>query len=107
MSHPASGGSRLACDETDDRLLELVLDVRGGVFLGVAADLADEHHGLSLGITREEFEGVDERCPDQRVATDPDAGRLPQSKAGQLVDRFVGERTALRDDPDPALLADM
>src|SRR5687767_4764527 len=47
------------------------------------------------------------RGADQRIAADADAGALPQSGACQLIDRFIGERAALRDDADAALFADV
>ena len=52
-------------------------------------------------------ERVDEARADQRVAADADAGRLPHPLLGQLVNGLVGERAALRHDPDAALLADV
>ena len=47
------------------------------------------------------------RRADQRIAADADAGRLAQPEPGQLVNRFVGQRAALRHDADAAFLADV
>ena len=44
---------------------------------------------------------------DQRIAADADAGRLAEAEPRQLVDRFVGQRAALRHDADAAFLADV
>ena len=48
------------------------------VLLGRAADLADEDDRLGLGVGGEELQDVEERRPDDRVAADPDAGRLAE-----------------------------
>ena len=50
---------------------------------------------------------VDEAGADQRIAADADARRLSHALLRQLVDRFVGQRAALRDDADAPLAADV
>jgi hypothetical protein len=107
VAHAAARRRRLAGDEADDRLLEPARDELGGLFLGAAADLADEHDRLGLGVLGEEPQGVDEGRADERVAADADAGGLAEAEQRELVDRLVGERAALRDDPDAARLADV
>ena len=51
---------------------------------------------LGGGIGLEEREHVDEGAADDRVAADPDAGRLPDAETRELVDRLVGERAGAR-----------
>src|SRR5580658_6438648 len=58
----------------DDRLGQVLLDEGSGALLGVAADLADHHDGVGLGVLLEGLQAVDVRGPDHRVATDPDGG---------------------------------
>ena len=82
-------------------------DERGGFLLGRAADLADHDHRFGVGIGREQPQRVDEAGADQRIAADADAGRLPHALLRQLVDRFVGQRAALRHDADAAFAADV
>ena len=91
----------------DDRLLEVRLDPGGGLFFGAAADLANHDHRVGLGIVREQLQRVDVRRADQRIAADADAGGLAQAEPRQLMDRFVGQRAALRHDADAAFLADV
>ena len=103
VAHPASRRRGLAGDEADDRLLEVRLDPGGRVLLGVAADLADHHDRLGRRVAGEQRQRVDEARADQRIAADADAGRLAEAEPGQLVDRLVGQRAALRHDADAAL----
>src|SRR3954463_11877205 len=48
VAHASPGWGRDARDEGGHRLLHLLLDEAGGVFLGRPADLTDEQHGLGL-----------------------------------------------------------
>ena len=82
-----------------DRLLG---DVAGRLLLFFAADLADEHDDLGLGVGLEQVEDVDERRADHRVAADPDDGRVADSELGQLVADLVGQRARARDEADPS-----
>src|SRR5262245_26685773 len=76
VPHTTPGRRRLTCNETDNRLLEFTPDVRRGVLLCRAPDLTDHDHGLSVRISGEEPQGVDEARADERISTDPDARRL-------------------------------
>ena len=76
------------------------------VLLGRAADLADQHDRLGVGVVREQLQDVEERRPDDRVAADPDAGRLADAGVGHRLDRLVGQRPGAADDADPALAVD-
>ena len=76
------------------------LDERRRLFLGAAADLADQDDALGAGIVLEEPQHVDEAGADDRVAADADAGRLADAELRELVHGLVGERAAARDDAD-------
>ena len=55
MAHLLAGRRREAGDVGDDRLGDLGGDELGGALLGVAADLADHHDQLGLGVGLEEL----------------------------------------------------
>src|SRR5215467_1252723 len=76
VAHATSGRRGLAADEADHGLLDVLLDVFGGLFFGRAADLADHHDGVGVGVVVEQFDGVALRRADDRIAADADAGRL-------------------------------
>ena len=76
------------------------------LLLGRAADLADQHDRLGLGVRREQLQDVEECRPDDRVAADADARRLPDAGVGHRLDRLVGQRAGARDDADAALAVD-
>src|SRR5436190_3883770 len=107
MAHPASGRRGLPGDEADNRLLEIHLDPRGRIFLGAAADFPDHNDGVCFGVGGKQFEGIDMRRADQRVAANSEASALPHPAARELMDCLVGERSALRNDADSALAADV
>ena len=77
----------------------------GRALLGVAADLADHHDRLGLGVGLERLEGVDVRGADDRVAADADGGR--EAEVAQLVHHLVGQRARLGDEADRALAGDV
>src|SRR5262249_918019 len=105
--HPPPWRRSLPRDEGNHRLLEIRFDPRGGVLFGRPADFPDHDDGVGVWILREQFQRIDVRGSDERIATDTDAGGLSETEASQLVNRFVGERAALRDDTDSALAADV
>ena len=55
----------------------------------LATDLADHHDRLGLRVLVEEVDDVDEAGPDDRVAADPDAGRLADARIGHGLDDLV------------------
>ena len=67
-----------------------------------ATDLADQDHGRGRGIIAEQAQQVDEPEAGDGVAADPDGRRLAQAGPGQLVNRFVGQRSRARGQPDRA-----
>src|SRR6266568_3979738 len=111
MAHAAPGRSGSSGDEADHRLaaavLGLAVDERGGRLLGGAADLADEHDRLGLGIAGQKLQNLDEFHAFDRIAADADSGGLAQSLAGGLIDRLVGQRARARHDPHPAAVEDL
>ena len=100
VAHLAPGGRGDAGDVGDDGLGHLRRDELGRLLLRGAADLADHHHGLGLGVGLERRQAVDEVRAGHRVAADADAGGLADALLGQLVQRLVGERARARHDPD-------
>ena len=66
VTHAASGRRGLAGDESDDRLLHVLLDVCGRGLFGIAADFADHDDGVGIGIVIEEADGIDEVGADDR-----------------------------------------
>ena len=107
VAHPLALGRRPAGDERDLRDVGEVLGRPGrGLLLGRAADLADQHDRLGLGVRGEQLEDVEERRADDRVAADADAGRLAEAGVGHRLDGLVGQRAGAADDPDPALAMD-
>src|SRR5215510_8488725 len=104
VAHSTSRRRGLAADEADHGFLDALLDVFGGLFLGRAADLADNYDGVGVGIVIEQFDGVALRRADDRIAADADAGRLADAERGQLPYGFVSQRPAARDHADAAFL---
>src|SRR3954452_12012737 len=94
-----------ARDVPDDGLRHVVLDVRRGTLLGVAADLADHHDRRRVGVALERLEAVDVGGADDRVTADADARR--EAVVTQLVHHLVGQRAGLRDEADLARLGDV
>ena len=72
VAHLLAGRRGEAGDVGDDRLGDLGGDELGRPLLGVAADLADHHDQLGLGVGLVHGEDVDEVGADDRVAADAD-----------------------------------
>src|SRR5262245_46023720 len=96
VAHALAGRRVLSGDERGDGLLHALRDEARRGLLGAAADLADHHHGLRLGIGLEQRERVDEIRADHRVAADAEAGGLPDAEPRELIDRLVRERARAR-----------
>src|SRR5712691_334093 len=107
MTHAEARRRGLPADEADHRLLHMRSHEGRRLLLRGAADLADHHDGLGLGIVLEEAEDVDEAGAIDGIAADPDAGRLAEAALGELVDHLVGERAAARDHAHRPLLVDV
>src|SRR5690625_6522058 len=88
--------SRPAYDKRNHRLRHVLLDVCCSFLFGRPADLANQDDGLGLWILLEQLQRIDETRADNRIATDADGRALAQTLAGQLIDRFVGQRTGTR-----------
>ena len=80
---------------------------RGGLLLGVAADLAHHQDGVGVGVGLEQRQGVDEARAVDRVAADADAGALADPQVRELPDALVGQRARAADDADAARLVDV
>src|SRR2546421_1964285 len=104
MAHAAARRRGLSRDESDDRLFNVCLDPRGRDFFRVAADFTDENNCMRFGIVIEEFDGIEERRADDRVATDADTSGLADAEARELVHGLVSERAAATDDANVARL---
>ncbi len=107
MAHAASGRRGRARDEGRHRLLHVLLDVGGGVFLAGAADFADENDRVGIRVFVEHPDRVGVRRAVDRVAADADAGALAETARGELPNRLVGQRAAARDNADLAGLVDV
>ncbi len=84
--------------------LGLVLEELGGVFFRLAADLADHDDRLSLGISEEQLERVDEIHALDRIAADADRGGLAEADLRCLKHRFVCKSPGARHNADAAAL---
>src|SRR2546422_897739 len=107
VAHATAGGRGLARDEPDDGLGHRALHELGGLLLVRAADLADQHDRIGLGISLKRREAVDEARADDGVAPDAHAGGLPEIVPRELMDDLVGQRAAARHHADPSGLADV
>src|SRR5580704_9372496 len=80
MPHAPSRRRRLTADKADYRFRYILLDELRRYFLGVAADFADHHDRMGVRITIEEPNDIEKCCPDDRIASNADAGGLPDAK---------------------------
>src|SRR3954447_1871887 len=78
VAHAASRRCRLSRDERDDRLRHVRFHERGRFFLRRAADLADHDDRFGGVIGLERGQAIDEVGARQRIAADPDRGRLAE-----------------------------
>ena len=104
MSHAAARRRCLAGDESDDRLLHMLFDVFSRNFFCVAADFADHHDRVRVGIVVEHANRIEKAGADDWIAANADARGLPDPKLRQLADGFIGERAAAADDANISLL---
>src|SRR5690606_29494438 len=93
VAHRLALGGGEAGDVGHHGLGDVLLDVGRGALLGVAADLADHHDRLGVGVGLERLQGVDVGGADHRVAADADTGG--EADVPQLVHELVGERARL------------
>src|SRR5690348_7041613 len=104
MPHAAARRRGLAGDETDDRFFHVRFDPLSGGFFRVTADFSDQDDCVRVGIVVKEFHCIEERCADDGIAADPDAGGLPYAQTRELIDSFVGQRAAAAYHANVALL---
>src|SRR5581483_6267173 len=74
----------LAGDESHYRFFDVFLDEFRGRLFRVSADFADHHDRVRVGVLMKQPDRVDERGADDRIAADPDAGRLPDAEPAEL-----------------------
>src|SRR5205085_4919391 len=74
----------------------LLFDVGGRSLFRVAADLTNHHDGVRIWILIEQPDGIDEVGPDDGIAADTNARRLPNAEPGQLAHRFICQRARAR-----------
>ena len=92
VAHAFALGGRQPGDEAKDGLgIPALPDVGGGAFFPVPSDLADQAHGLRLGIVPEELEDLREVEAGNRVAADAHTGALSEPLAGELVGGLIGQ----------------
>ena len=93
MAHAPARRRGDARDETDGRLLDLVvLEEVGRVFFRAAADLADHDDGFGFRVFQEHVEHFDMLGALHRIAADAHAGRLAKADGGGLRNSFISER---------------
>ena len=80
---------------------------RGAVLFGSPADLADHDDRLGLVVGEEHFEHFDKVRAVDRVAANPDAGRLAEPDRGRLRHRLISQGARARHDADLAAPVDM
>src|SRR6266481_1481424 len=80
MAHPAARRRGLSGDESHHRLLYMRLDPFRRALLGVAPDFADQNDRARIRVVVEHLDAVQERSPDDRVASDADTCRLSDAK---------------------------
>ena len=85
-------GRRSRAGDERDRLLHVLPDVDGCFLLGAPANLAHQDDRFRVRVLVEHAHGLDLAGADDQVATDADAGALPDTLAGELRDHFVDER---------------
>ena len=105
VAHRLALGGGEARDVADDRLGDVLLDVRRRALFGVAADLADHHDRVGLRVVLERLEAVDVGGADDRVAAD--AHGRGEAEVAQFVHHLVGQRAGLGDQADAAGLGDV
>src|SRR3954469_21477759 len=107
MPHPPTLRRGLARDKAHDWFGDPLLDEGSRPLLVGAADLTDHDDGVGVVVVLKRLEAGDEVGTDDRVAPDAHAGALADAVLGELVDHFVGERSASRDESDPPRRADV
>src|SRR5271169_1072483 len=105
MAHAPARRCGAAGDEPDDRLFPARRFQKiGTVLLRTAADFANHDDRLGLVVGEKHLEDLDEVRAVDRIATDADAARLPETDRCGLSHRLVGQGAGARDDADLALV---
>src|SRR5262252_5155485 len=100
MSHAAAGRSGLPGNESHYGFPHIFIDEIRRHFLGIAANFANHHDRMRFRVVIEHANDVEKARPDDRIASNSNAGRLADSQARKLPYGFVGERAATTYDAD-------
>jgi hypothetical protein len=107
VPHSAAGRSRTAGNKCDDRLTDVRLDVLGCFLLRRTTDLADHHDGVRVRVVVEHLDNLALGGANNGVTTNAHTGRLADTATGYLIDAFVNQSAAARNDADVAALEDV
>ena len=106
VAHAPAGRSRLAGDETYNRLCAIGFDPVGCFGFHTTADLTDHYDALGFRIVHEQFNGFFGGGTDDGVTANTDGGSDAHTGFHDLVSRFVGQGTGFRNDADIAFFED-
>src|SRR5438876_9700612 len=94
MPHAPPRRRGLPCDKPHNGLLPILLAELRGFLFGGATDLPHHDDQTSLAVFIEKPERIDEVCPNDRITTNSDAGRLPDLAPRKLPHRLIGQSPA-------------
>src|SRR5437870_12743047 len=98
VTHSTTGRRCLACDEADHRLGHVLPHELRSLLLSRAADLADHHHSIRFGVLLKKPQRVEEVCADNRITAYSDRSRLAQPEIRELMNGFISQSPAARND---------
>src|SRR5262249_4862437 len=107
MAHALAGRSGLSGDKRCHRLSDVLFDKFRRLLFRAAADLTHHQDRLRSRIILEELQGIDERGAYDWITPEADAGRLSESKIGELPNRLIGQGAAAADEADRSRLVDV
>src|SRR5580765_299943 len=107
MAHAFTWRRSYTSDETNHRLLHIVLDPVRSIGFVRTADFTDHDHCIGVRIIIERLHDVDMLQTVDRVTADADRGRLAQAQRGQLRDCLVGQRAGTGYHADAAFFMDV
>src|SRR5690606_9411936 len=107
VAHAFAFGCGNASDETDYWFFHVVFDPACAHFFCVAADFANHDDCVCIRILIEHAQDVDVLQAGNRIATDTDHSRLPETEFSQLTGCFISQGTRTRNDADAAFLVDV
>ena len=90
MPHLLAFGGFSARNEGGNRLGYVCLNVFGGTFFGISANLSDNGNAVGFGVVLEHFEQVLEVKSHDGVAAYAHSGALSHAVLGEIIHHFVG-----------------